>query len=202
MSENDKELTDAQIYGQAVDGILEITVASNQICGNGNNPYGTRNQLILEEKKKKIRYKNGETLPNTAINMLNDAERVARHSRILGNNILRAAKNMTRLDPVDAHHVVAVQDARAVSARDILFFIWFIAINDAANGVFMRRFPSSVVAGLSKCPPHQGPGNIHTDTYHLAVFMRLNRIADKDAARGRTELRLIASEITAGTFPY
>jgi A nuclease family of the HNH/ENDO VII superfamily with conserved AHH len=202
MFEKDKELTDAQIYRQPVDGIFEITVASNQICGSGSNPYETRNHLILKEKKKKIRYKNGETLPNSAINMLNDAARVARHSRILGNNILRAAKNVAKLDPVDAHHVVAVQDARAVGAREILFFIWFIAINDAANGVFMRRFPSSIVAGLANCPPHQGMGNIHTDTYHLAVYMRLRAVKKYDATVGRAELRLIASEIIAGTFPY
>jgi A nuclease family of the HNH/ENDO VII superfamily with conserved AHH len=202
MSENDKGLTDAQIYRQAVDGILEITIASNQICGSGSNPYQTRNQLILEEKKKKIRYKNGETLPNSAVNMLNDAERVARHSRILGNNILRAAKNMTRLDHLDAHHVVAVQDVRAEASRYILFFIWFIAINDAANGVFMRRFPSSIVKGLANCPPHQGEGNIHTGAYHLAVYMRLLKVKDEDASTGRAELRLIASEIIAGTFPY
>ncbi len=134
--------------------------------------------------------------------MLNDSQRVARHSRILGNNILRAAKNMARLDDLDAHHVVAVQDWRAESAREILFFIWFIAINDAANGVFMRRFPSSIVAGLANCPPHQGLGNIHTATYHLAVYMRLFEIKDQDAASGRAALRLIASEIVAGTFPY
>ncbi len=132
-----------------------------------------------------------------ALNMLNDAARLARHSRILGNNILRAAKNMAKLD-----HVVAAQDARAKRARQILFFLWLIGINDAANGVFMRRFASSAVAGLANCPPHQGAGNIHTDTYHLAVFTRLNRISDQDAATGRAELRLIANEIIAGTFPY
>ncbi len=47
MAENDKGLTDAQIYTQAVDGIFEITVASNQICGSGSNPYETRNYLII-----------------------------------------------------------------------------------------------------------------------------------------------------------
>ena len=172
------------------------------MCAGEGNPYETRNHLIMEEKKKKIRYKNGETLPNSAINMLNDAERVARHSRILANNILRAAKNMAKLDHVDAHHVVAVQDVRAEASRYILFFIWFIAINDAANGVFMRRFPASIVKGLANCPPHQGLGNIHTGAYHLAVYMRLLKVKDEDATNGRAELRLIASEIVAGTFPY
>ncbi|MBI3229885.1 MAG: AHH domain-containing protein [Burkholderiales bacterium] len=181
---------------------VELTIAANKICANGSNSYEIRNALILEEKKKKIRYKNGETLPNSAQNLLNDAAREARHSRILGNNILRADKNLTRPDDVDAHHVVAVQDERAASARAILFFIWLIGINDAANGLFMRRFPASVVAGLEKSPPHQGIGNIHTDAYHLAVYMRLFRISQKDATTGRAMLRQIASEIVAGTCPH
>lgn len=189
-------------YAEPVAGILELTIASNQICSAGNNPYEIRNALILGEKRKKIRYKNGFTQENSATNLLNDAARKVRHARILSNNMLRADKSITRPKGVDAHHVVAVQDPRATRARQILFFIWFIAINDAANGVYMRRFSSCKVAGLSNCPPHQGIGNIHSDTYHLAVFLRLERISDQDAETGRAELRAIASELVAGIFPY
>lgn len=202
MAANEKSLSSGEIYAEPVDGIRELTIASNQICESGNNPYELRNSMILDEKKKKIRYKNGETLPNSAINLLNDANRKARHSRILGNNMLSADKSMTRPSDVDAHHVVASQEPRAKLSRRILFFIWVIAINDAANGVFMPRFKSSKVSGFSNCPPHQGAGNIHTDVYHISVFRRLDRISSKDAVAGRAMLRQIASEIVVGTFPY
>ncbi|MEN9868061.1 MAG: hypothetical protein RL748_3651 [Pseudomonadota bacterium] len=186
-----------QIYAMPVEGIVDLTIASNQICRGGSNAYEIRNAVILAEKKTKIRYKNGETLPNSAINLLNDAARAARHSRILGSNLLHFDKNLKRPQDVDAHHVVAAQDA-----REILFFVWFIGINDAANGIFMRRFPSSMVAGLAKSPPHQGDGNIHTDLYYLTVFRRLDRVSDKDATIGRATLRAIGAAIIAGTFPY
>ncbi len=203
MATEKPDLTTEEIYAAPVMGIVELTIAANGIAAqSGNNPYTIRNSLLLEEKKKKIRYKNGETLPNSAINLLNDAARQARHSRILGGNMLRADKNLMRPCDVDAHHVVAVQEPRAKFSREILFFVWLIAINDAANGVFMRRFPSSKVNGLEKSPPHQGNGNIHTETYHLAVYMRLQDIIEEDATVGRNELRLIASEIVAGIFPY
>lgn len=202
MAAREKSSATEEIYAEPVKGIVKLTIAANKICEAGSNPYEIRNALLLEEKKKKIRYKNGVTLPNSAINLLNDAAREARHSRILANNILRADKSLVRPSDVDAHHVVAVQDSRAESARNILFFVWFIGINDAANGLFMRRFPSSKVLGLKKSPPHQGIGNIHTDTYHVAVFLRLFDISGLDASIGRAELRLIASEIVAGTFPY
>lgn len=202
MKSKERSLSTEEIYAAPVEGLIEITVASNQICGSGSNPYEIRNALILEEKKKKIRYKNGETLPNSALNLLNDAARKTRHSRILGNNMLRADKNLSRPDEVDAHHVVAAQDPRANLSRRILFFIWLIGINDAANGIFMRRFQSSSVKGLSKSPPHQGKGSIHTDIYHLAVFRRLDKIRTLDAATGRAMLRQIAIETVAGTFPY
>lgn len=202
MAAKEKSLSSEEIYAAPVAGILDLTIAANQITGQSGNPYEIRNALILEEKKKKIRYKNGETLPNSALNLLHDAARKARHSRILGNNMLRADKKLKRPHDVDAHHVVAVQDERADLSRSILFFIWFIGINDAANGLFMRRFPASTVSGLSKSPPHQGAGNIHTDMYHLSVYMRLRDIKDEDAAVGRAELRLIAGEIIAGTFPF
>ncbi len=202
MAAKEDKQTSEQIYAAPVPGILDLTIAANKICGTESNPYEIRNALLLEEKKKKIRYKNGENLPNSAINLLNDAARPVRHSRILANNILRADKNLTRPEDVDAHHVVAAQDHRADAARRILFLIWFIAINDAANGLFMRRYPSCKIAGFESCPPHQGVGNIHTFNYHLTVFRRLQNIQHEDAARGRAELRLIASEIIAGIFPF
>lgn len=116
--------------------------------------------------------------------------------------MLRADKNLTRPKDVDAHHVVAAQEPRAKFSREILFFTWFIGINDAANGVFMPRYASCTLANLPNCPPHQGIGNIHTETYHLGVYMRLQDILDDDASAARAELRLIAAEIVAGTFPY
>lgn len=202
MAAKDDTLTSEQIYAAPVKGIIELTIAANKICSGDSNPYATRNALLLEEKKKKIRYKNGETLPNSAINLLNDAARKTKHSRILASNLLRADKNLIRPKEVDAHHVVAASDPRADLARKFLFFIWFIGINDAANGLFMRRFASSNCTGFENCPPHQGLGNIHTDTYHLAVYLRLLKIKDKDATVCRATLRLIASEIITGNFPF
>lgn len=196
------QLRSEEIYAEPVTDILQLSIAANRICGVDSKPYETRNALLLEEKKKKIRYKNGETLPNSALNLLNDAARKARHSRILGNNLLRADKNLQRPQEVDAHHVVAAQDYRAEESRKILFFIWFIGINDAANGIFMPRYQSSKIASLPNSPPHQGVGNIHTGTYHTSVFRRLNIASKQDASAGRATLKRIASEIIAGTFPY
>lgn len=102
----------------------------------------------------------------------------------------------------DTHHMMAVQEPRVKLSRRILFYIWLFGIKDAANGVYMPRFPSSKVTCMPNCPPHQGAGNIHTDVYHVNLFRRLNRIADKDATVGSAMLRQISSEIVAGTFPF
>ena len=202
MAVTEKNLTTEQIYAAPVNGILDLTIAANQMASDGENPYEARNAVILAEKKRQIIYKNGCTLAVGASILLNEAASNIRHSRKLSGNMHSADKTLKRPKHTDAHHVVAAQDPRAKDAREILIFIWLIGINDAANGIYMRRFPRSKVRGLSKCPPHQGEGHIHTNVYHLTVLARLQLVFDQNASIGRTVLRSIASEILAGTFPY
>lgn len=104
--------------------MINITIVANKITTDSvsnENSYEIRNTFILEEKKKKVRYKNGYTLPASAQALLNDANRKARHSRILHRNMQESHTNENRPKNVDAHHIVAQEDRRAVFARNILF---------------------------------------------------------------------------------
>ncbi|NJO12160.1 MAG: hypothetical protein HC872_00330 [Gammaproteobacteria bacterium] len=179
----------------------ELAIAANQIVaasGSGANPYEMRNQLIIEEKKERIRYKNGYTLPASVQALRLDAQREVRHSRILATNIKKANPPGIRPKKADAHHIVAQEDARARQSRFYLFN-WGIGINDADNGIFLPRFPRAKRGSIANAAVHQ---TIHTDLYHFTVTARLLNVAKDTMEIGRKTLRKMRAELMAGTFPY
>ncbi|MEO8998607.1 MAG: AHH domain-containing protein [Rhodanobacter sp.] len=178
--------------------VFQLTIAANQIVGAdpGTNAYDVRNAHLIDEKKKRVRYKNGMTLPCSAQKLVADAERKVRHSRTLARNI----KNQTGvLKPAqaDAHHIVAQSDRRASGSRDRLFK-WGIGINDADNGVYLPKR----VGSMPNSPDATAHEGIHTARYHLTVFARLLSIDDDQVAPARAELRDMRDDMLAGIFPY
>lgn len=201
MAKDLKDMTTEEIYKEPIKDILPLTIAANNLAGGANsgvNPYVLRNELILREQKKRIRYKNGFTLPASAEALQMDAERKVRHSRTLDRNIRKANPGMARPAQVDAHHIVAQQDWRAENARRLLYQ-WGIAINDADNGMYLPRYRSSSVPGLPNAPAHQ---IIHTALYFLAVTQVLSRQRHEPTEKGREALRAIKVELLAGTFLF
>ncbi len=199
MAKDFKIMTSEEVYAEPVNNVAELSIAANQIAaGSGENPYELRNTRILEQKKAKIRYLNGYTIAASAQALFNDAQRKARHSRILGNNIQRANPHDNRPHGVDAHHIVAQLNPGARLARTYLFN-WGIAINDADNGVYLPRYAHTQVSSMPNAAKHQ---KIHTLTYYLAVTTRLMEVEDNGALDGRATLRTIKSELIAGVFPF
>ncbi len=95
----------------------------------------------------------------------------------------------------EAHHIVAVNDARAEESRGILAKHG-IDINSAENGVPLPADSSvTQVEGM----PH---ASLHTIVYHLEVR---NRLAEKDASGGKQgvlqELEEIRQQLLNRTFP-
>ena len=182
----------------SVDGILDLTIAANEIAGSGSNPYEMRNDAIIQQKKDELCYSKGRTVSGSARVLLADARRTrARHNETLAGNMLAATRN-GRPDEVAAHHIVASGDRRAFRAQTRLFG-WGIAINDADNGVFLPRNRKSVVPSLPNATRHS---ILHTDRYHLEVYARLRVVATEDRKGGRLELRGIKKELLAGEFPF
>lgn len=178
--------------------VFQLTLAANQIAvaDVGANAYGVRNAYLLDERKKRVRYKNGMTLPCSAERLQADAERKIRHSRTLTRNI----KNQTGVSKpaqADAHHIVAQSDRRASGAR-LRLFKWGIGINDADNGVYLPKRAGA----MPDSPNATVHGGIHTTRYHLAVFARLLSVDDAQPAQARMELRDMRDDIVAGVFPY
>lgn len=99
---------------------------------------------------------------------------------------------------VCAHHIVARGDEGALLSRGILAN-WAIGINDTDNGVFLPRWKSIKVKGLSKATHH---GSIHTAVYHAEVYARLVVVEDEEQRIGREELRAMKGEMQRGTFRY
>jgi hypothetical protein len=156
-----------------------------------------RNTLLLARRQARVRYENGVTLPAAASKLRADAERQARHSRILSRNIKNATGEAKHAE-ADAHHVVAQADKRARRSRSLLFN-WGIGINDADNGIYLPKKWTSNVPGLEGATAHE---NIHTADYHLAVQLRLLEVRRQNAARARLTLRDIKSEIVDNQFVY
>jgi hypothetical protein len=179
--------------------ILQLTIAANQIagCGSHVNPYETRNALLEQRRQARVRYENGKTLPAAAAKLRADAERKARHSRILSRNIERST-GVARHVEADAHHIVAAGDKRAKQSRTLLFD-WGIGINDVDNGVYLPKKWSSNVPGLEESTAHEV---IHTDDYHLAVEARLIDVTGETSERARLTLRDIKGEILSNAFIY
>lgn len=175
-----------------------LRVQAAAICRHGNG-YAAVNDLVLEERKERIRYRNGKTLPASAKRLLADARRDVRHSVTLSRNLLVAGEQ--RPANVAAHHIVARRDQAADLSRKLIFG-WGIAINDVDNGVFLPRWKRSVVSSLPKAIKHSV---VHTERYHLEVLFRLDAVArldPKNRQAGRQALKTIKSELVDGTFPY
>ena len=185
-------------FSETSKGVLDATIAANLIAADDAhvNAYEMRNALLEARRKARVRYKNGETLPATAAKLLADAERAARHSRILARNI-KNASGVDRHVAADAHHIVAQSDKRAKASRDFLFD-WGIGINDAANGVYLPKKNGSV-PGMDDATAHE---IIHTSPYHLEVWSRLRDILGEGSSVARIELREMAADMVAGEFPY
>lgn len=78
-------------------------------------------------------------------------------------------------------------------------FSWGIAINDAANGVFLPRniFIQNILN--SSATAHQV---LHTERYYFYITFRLNRVKAESAAAVRAVLASIKAELLAGIFPF
>lgn len=178
--------------------VFQLTIAANQIAGTdtSSNAYEVRNAHLIDERKKRVRYKNGVTLPCSAQKLLADAERKVRHSRTLARNI-KNGTGVMKPAQADAHHIVAQSDRRASGSRDRLFR-WGIGINDVDNGVYLPKRAGAMPASPN-ATAHEG---IHTARYHLAVFARLLSVDDDQAAPARAELRDMRDDMIAGVFPY
>ncbi len=201
MGKESKSMTSEEIYAEPVKGILEMSISANRITsvsGSGENSYEIRNALILADRKNKICYENGRTMPASAQAFQNDAERAARHSRILHRNMQRAYPAESRPQEVDTHHIAARLDMRAWDSRRFLFN-WGIAINDADNGVYLPRYRHTKIASMPNATNHQG---VHTDIYYFAVETRLRAGETASESVGRLTLRKIKAELIAGIFPF
>ncbi|WP_338849799.1 AHH domain-containing protein [Massilia sp. W12] len=160
--------------------------------------WAVTNQLILQEKKRQILYKNGVTLPAKAEQLQQEAARKLRHARKLAANMHRADPNLQRHPDADAHHIVAAQDVRAELSR-LIMFNEGVGINDFANGCYTKRKKTSKVPHLPNSLPHE---NIHTDIYHTAVYFRLSFTVNKGSDSCREVLKAIGKMIVNGTFSY
>lgn len=104
-------------------------------------------------------------------------------SRKLGKDITRVY-GISRLKGEDAHHIVAADDMRAELSRRVLDR-YGVDVNSAYNGVFLPR------------PFHR---RIHTDNYHLNVFL------DVRSSKSRPDLifrlQQIRFQMMIGSYPY
>lgn len=169
--------------------------------GFQDNVYETVNAFNRNEARRAVNKayydSKGETMPTAAWVLAGDAERKIRHGRQLRRNMARA-NPITTLSPLlDAHHIVARLHYHAARSREIMF-AWGIAINDAANGVFLPR--NSFIKHIlgADALAHQ---ILHTASYYFAVQMRLGRVANDSAHAVREVLGEIKAELLAGTFP-
>ena len=102
----------------AAQDILDLSIELNLVLPTDShiNAYELRNQFLLERRLARVRYEIGVTLPARAEVLRADAERKARHSRILARNIKNATGEVKHTD-ADTHHIVAAADIRAARAR-------------------------------------------------------------------------------------
>jgi hypothetical protein len=170
--------------------------------GLPGNVYETVNAFNLGEARRdanKAYYDaKGETMPAAAWVLAGDAERKIRHNRTLRRNLKQADPLQTGDALFDVHHIVARLHHYAYAARHIMFS-WGVAINDAANGIFLpRNFFIQNILG-SSATPHQ---ILHTERYYFYVTFRLNRVKAESTEAVRAVLASIKAELLAGTFPY
>lgn len=190
-----------EIFAAPISNAPELRSAiSRSLASSGFNSIAAGNQVILAEKKRKILYKNGYTLPGTAATLL-AAEALSgiEHSSKLGGNIRKASPNSKRPSETDAHHVVAAEASAAHVSRTIIFAVG-IGINDRDNGVLLPRYKTTKIASMPNASPHQ---HIHTDLYYSNVVAALFGTPDRsDQQQIRGVLRSIARRLEHGQFVY
>ncbi|MCK9684908.1 AHH domain-containing protein [Scleromatobacter humisilvae] len=173
--------------------IGELSAAA--VAASRNDPNANPRQLInaglISQRKARIAYENGYTVPAAAQTLLANAlRRDYNHRRTLSRNLVNATQE-GRPASSCAHHIVALRDSEAARSR-VLLFRWGIGINDADNGVFL---PARSV-GLPGSPnaAHHTPN--HAPEYHYEVFLRLRR--GTDSGGGRRELKDMKSDLLTG----
>ncbi|MBI3229130.1 MAG: AHH domain-containing protein [Burkholderiales bacterium] len=154
--------------------------------------------MVLAQKKRKILYKNGRTLPASAQVLMAEAKRDIDHSAKLGRNMRVANPGMKRPSESDAHHIVSAQCREAEKSRQFIFKLG-IGINDFDNGVILPRFKSAKIPSMPNAIPHQ---HIHTIKYHMSVFFELFSKEEHTEPMARMTLQAIGGELVVGTFPY
>ncbi len=155
------------------------------------NPRELMNAGMINQRKARVVYENGFTVPAAAQMLLANAQRRDyNHRRTLSRNLV-AATEQSRPASSCAHHIVALRDGEAARSR-VLLFRWGIGINDADNGVFL---PAKSV-GLPGSPnaAHHTPN--HAPEYHYEVFLRLRR--GTDTGGGRRELKDMKGDLLIG----
>lgn len=178
--------------------IHDVTLSLNHASEGDTNRYGDRNALLETRRKAQVCYKNGITAPRTsALRLRRNAELAIDHSEILGRNI-KAATGKERHLEADSHHIVARLARRADGSRKILFKS-NIGINDADNGMYLRRTWDSRVPGQKRATAHQ---NLHSPKYHDAVLLELSLAFRAGTHTVRPTLQNIKSKILADTFDY
>ncbi len=173
--------------------IGELSAAA--VAASRNDPNANPRQLInaglINQRKARIAYENGYTVPAAAQTLLANAQRRDyNHRRTLSRNVV-AATQQARPASSCAHHIVALRDSEAARSR-VLLFRWGIGINDADNGVFLPARS----AGLPGAPNAAHHTSTHAPEYHYEVFLRLRRGADPGG--GRRELKDMKGDLLAG----
>ena len=197
-----------------------LTIGVNRIASNhpGINPYGIRNQVLLEEETDRVCRENGKPAPArrarpffvrydktgvtradkayTAAQLEQDGDRDSRHCVTLARNLKKAGH--VRHADVDAHHIVASGHPAAFGSRQMLYD-WGIAINDADNGVFL---PASALAKPEQLGDAVGHDEVHRSAiYYSRVESRLLDADPASQASGRTSLRKMRADMLSGVFP-
>jgi len=201
LASNHPKLAPPATLTDPAEGMMDLTTGINQMAANDRqaNSYEIRNAIVLAENKQRVRYQNGVTeLPISAQQLLAHARRTDyNHRRRLASNLVTQSGS-PRPAQACAHHIVALRDEQAEPSRKKLFD-WFIAINDADNGVFLPRRAGQSLACHPAAPQH---GPIHTALYHASVYARLRMVPKTEAQTGRSRLRSIKADLLAGVFPW
>jgi len=177
-------------YQDSVDPALKGLVM--QYVGDGENPHEVFNELLRQNRSRRLYNADGQTRPTTALALHLEAERDLRHSVKLARNLAKSGESKQSGD--ESHHVVAARAQRAFPARRILFSVG-IGVNDARNGINLQ--------GAAHAP-------IHTMVYYMEVNTRLietETLVQNDTLESRNEqigneLVDMAEEIADGVFPY
>ncbi len=140
-------------YRESVDPALKGLVM--QQVGQGQNAHEVFNELLRQNRSKRLYTADGQTRPVQALALHLEAERDIRHSVKLARNLKKSGA--TKEDGDESHHVVAARARAANLARQIIFAVG-IGINDSRNGVNLETAIHRPV---------------HTDVYYMAVNNRL-----------------------------